>query len=57
VAEERSDFERDATRTPLWLPVLGVIAFLLVVVVAVMCPGRSASVADAGATRSGQGER
>ncbi len=47
---ELSKFEVESTKTPIWLPIVGVIIFFVVVVLAVMCPGEAPQIGDAGAT-------
>lgn len=46
---ELSKFEVESTKTPIWLPIVGVIAFFVVVIIAVMCPGDPPRIGDGGA--------
>lgn len=49
-----SKFEVDSTKTPVWLPIMGVVIFFVVVVLAVMCPGEAPTIGDGGTAQSGQ---
>lgn len=44
-----SKFEVESTKTPVWLPIIGVIIFFCVVVLAMMCPGEPPAYGDGGA--------
>jgi hypothetical protein len=46
--QELSKFEQESTKTPVWLPIMGVVVFFLVVVLAVLFPGSSPTVPDGG---------
>jgi len=50
-----SKFEVESTKTPIWLPVAGVVLFFVVAVLAVMCPGEPLALGDGG-TRTEQSE-
>lgn len=49
---ELSKFEVESTKTPIWIPIAGVILFFVVVVLAVMCPGEAPQLGDGGAGAS-----
>jgi hypothetical protein len=48
MSAELSKFEVESTKTPIWLPILGVIVFFVVVVLGVMCPGEPPIAPDGG---------
>ena len=52
---ELSKFEVESTKTPVWLPIFGVVVFFVVVVIGVMCPGADPMAVDGG-TQEGQTE-
>jgi hypothetical protein len=49
--QELTKFEQESTKAPIWLPIVGVAMFLLVLVVAVMCPGEPPAIGDGGTTQ------
>ena len=46
--QELTKFEQEATKAPIWLPIIGVILFFIVVIIAVTCPGEAPEVPDGG---------
>ena len=48
MSQELSKFEQEATKPPIWLPIAGVIAFFVVVLLAVLCPGEAPINPDGG---------
>lgn len=50
--QELSKFEQEATKTPIWLPIIGVVVFFFVVVLAVLFPGAAPSIPDGGAVQT-----
>ena len=53
--QDLSKFEQEATKAPIWLPIIGVIIFFIVMILAVICPGEAPEVPDAGAANTTQG--
>ena len=51
-----SKFEQEATKTPVWLPIVGVAVFFFVVLLAVLFPGEAPIVPDSGQAQQTQGE-
>jgi len=51
-----SKFEQESTKTPIWLPVVGVVFFFAFVVFGVMCQGEAPPPPDGGAITHGQSE-
>lgn len=49
--QELTKFEQESTKAPIWLPILGVILFFMVMILAVMCPGEAPSIPDGGAVQ------
>jgi hypothetical protein len=49
--QELTKFEQEATKAPIWLPIIGVIIFFMVMILAVMCPGEAPSLPDGGAAQ------
>jgi len=49
--QELTKFEQEATKAPIWLPIIGVIIFFVVVILSVMCPGEAPIVPDGGAAQ------
>ncbi len=50
--QELSKFEQEATKTPIWLPIIGVLVFFLVVMLAVLFPGAPPDLPDGAAIQS-----
>ncbi len=50
--QELSKFEQEATKTPIWLPITGVLVFFLVVLIAVLFPGSPPDIPDGGEIQS-----
>jgi hypothetical protein len=49
--QELTKFEQESTKAPIWLPILGVVMFFFVVILAVLCPGEPPPIADGGQVR------
>lgn len=52
--QELTKFEQEATKAPIWLPIIGVIIFFVVMILAVMCPGEAPTLPDGGAQQQSE---
>ncbi len=51
-----SKFEMESTKTPVWVPIAGVIAFLFVVVLAFIFPGEAPTIEEGEQAHESQSE-
>lgn len=54
--QQLTKFEQESTKAPVWLPILGVIGFFVVVIIAVLCPGEAPQIPDGGQVQQQQSE-
>ncbi len=49
--QQLTNFEQESTKSPIWLPIFGVIVFFVVVLIGVICPGAPPDIPDGGEIR------